>query len=224
MRHSERFDNAFPDKWRTRRRRRENPEDTPITKNGHALAREVGEELLKKYDIDRLYSSPMTRSVQTCGEIQKLIKKKTGQLLPIHIDYGLVEISIARPILSKTGFRQDDKRDYIDKKLSPAELKKRFPKLNLVFEKCKYGYKDVRKHPKTLLQAYNRTVNSVCALRKKKICKDKVVFACTHQYMISVYDQFLQKTERCDFKLKYCGFVAYQGDKREYFCRRKEKR
>mgnify|MGYP006449016553 CR=1 FL=1 len=77
IRHSERLDSKNKLKWKRSKRYKENPEDTPITKEGIKIAEKKTNIILEKMkDIDYIYSSPLTRCIETALVIKKSIKKK----------------------------------------------------------------------------------------------------------------------------------------------------
>ena len=95
IRHTERL--LFEDeKWQKSKRGLENKYDMPITNNGKKYLEKAVKEMIKNdtnFDkINYIYSSSMTRCVQTSIEIQKNIKKYTKKFISIKIDYGLKEI------------------------------------------------------------------------------------------------------------------------------------
>ena len=120
IRHSERLDASNEKKWRRSKRFKENIFDTPITKNGEKIAEKAINQLFNSgYDkIDYLYSSPLTRCIQTSLVIQKEIKKNLGKDIKIRIEYGLVEYEDPPFILRNGKFVIDSKSIYIDKELS----------------------------------------------------------------------------------------------------------
>ena len=77
IRHSERLDFTNKKKWEKSKRFKQNSLDTPITKNGEKIIKNAIDKILKKdfKNIIYLYSSPLTRCVQTSLIIKKLIKK-----------------------------------------------------------------------------------------------------------------------------------------------------
>ncbi len=92
IRHSERLDIKNKKKWINSKRYKENQFDTPITKKGIKIAQDTTEKLIKKMkDVDYIYSSPLTRCIQTSIIIKEIIKKKLNKDIKIRIEYGLTE-------------------------------------------------------------------------------------------------------------------------------------
>jgi len=79
IRHSERLDSTNEKKWKKSVRFKENPEDTPITKNGKKIAKEAINNIFNSdFDnIEYLYSSPLSRCIETSLIIKKEIKTET---------------------------------------------------------------------------------------------------------------------------------------------------
>ena len=92
VRHSERFDKVKPDAWKASKRYKDNPQDTPISENGHKIAEKTMQDILRKdsREIGEIYSSPAERCIQTALEFQKQIKEKYSILIPIKIENGLI--------------------------------------------------------------------------------------------------------------------------------------
>jgi len=97
VRHGERP--AFTDsqkeihKWKTSLRYKENKLDEPLTRRGKYESYLTGIELskMKLRNIDYIYSSPMTRCIETSIAIIEAIKRTTGKILKIRIEYALCE-------------------------------------------------------------------------------------------------------------------------------------
>jgi len=135
-----------PEKWKKHPRYKENPFDEPLTDFGMALATEAGANLIKKSKdlkagkITYIYCSPFTRCIQTAIQIIKEVKKVLKLDLKIIVVYGLGESIIKRPTISFQGSKikpinpvsvshRGSKKKWksiLDKKMSPANLKKRF--------------------------------------------------------------------------------------------------
>ena len=98
VRHSERLD-LHHEKWLKNKRYIENSLDIPLTAHGKKyIAVQAGLEIIKNQSkinkISYIYSSPMTRALETSLVIQKTIKDKTNIFIPIRIEYGLKETHI----------------------------------------------------------------------------------------------------------------------------------
>lgn len=82
VRHGDRLDTMNYEEWQNNPRYKENGHDTPLSELGFA-------EILKLNGhipaVDYIYSSPMTRCVQTALQLQSFLD------VPIRIEYGLTE-------------------------------------------------------------------------------------------------------------------------------------
>lgn len=92
LRHGYRLDNADEQFWRTTARYAENTTDTPLSPIGEANSMSAGIELCDFLpNIDRIYTSPMTRCVQTAEFVAAQYKQRLGRDVVIHKHYGLTE-------------------------------------------------------------------------------------------------------------------------------------
>ena len=109
VRHSERVD-IDKKKWEAHKRFKENQYDVPITKRGKKIARSAGNEIYNNdkdiENITYIYSSPFTRCIETALEIQELLEKKIKRLVPIRIEYGIIESNYHRYINLLSKFRK----------------------------------------------------------------------------------------------------------------------
>jgi len=94
IRHSEKLNFKHNDEWKKSQRYKKNPFDVPISKDGIKYAGECINDLLKDYDgaFSFIYSSPLTRCIETSIIFQNYIKLKYGIVVPIRIEYGLTEL------------------------------------------------------------------------------------------------------------------------------------
>ena len=131
VRHGFRYDQTENNTWNSSERFIENPLDTPLAEEGK---KEI-QKLLPHIDdkIDFIYSSPMTRCIETALEIQKKLN------VPIRIENGLTEpwthpfrseLKDGKFIRLKKNFLSEDERKYftsIDKELYLKSLLKKYP-------------------------------------------------------------------------------------------------
>jgi hypothetical protein len=109
LRHSERLDQSTDEKeklsWKKSKRFRQNPLDVPLSINGVEICKDKIKNILGDIyiDINKLnnnlkdlqdnfgfiYSSPLTRCIQTSLEFQKYIESTYSIKIPIRIEYGL---------------------------------------------------------------------------------------------------------------------------------------
>jgi broad specificity phosphatase PhoE len=92
LRHGHRLDQADVPAWRASARYAENTSDTPLTAIGETNSANAGAELCAFLpEIERIYTSPMTRCVQTAEFVAKSYEQKLNRKLIIHKHYGLTE-------------------------------------------------------------------------------------------------------------------------------------
>ena len=133
-------------KWKKSNRYKSNIWDVPLTNKGKYQSSLVGDELINigfSKEMKYIYSSPMTRCIETAIEIAKKVGKK------IRIEYGFAE-----SLLGNVGFKGDDvvntykytmndgKKYYntIDRELCPDKLIEKYG------EYLDKDYKSVIKH------------------------------------------------------------------------------
>ena len=97
IRHSERIDYAFPERWKKSVRYKENYKDPYITRKGIDIAKKATLKILLdmkcyNYDIPKyIYCSPFTRCLETAIVILNTIDLYTDKELLIRIEPGLRE-------------------------------------------------------------------------------------------------------------------------------------
>jgi len=145
IRHTERL-LPTDSKWLKSDRYQENKHDLPITTKGKKYLKKAVSEMIredKDFDkIEYIYSSPMTRCVETSIEIQKNILKLTKKFVPIRIDYGLRElhpINYYDHLKLKNGkieYIVDFKKEIVlDKKLHLKNLLKKYNNKKLIIDR-----------------------------------------------------------------------------------------
>lgn len=82
VRHGDRLDSNNYDEWQSTPRYKENCHDTPLSELGFAEILKHNGHIPK---VDYIYSSPMTRCVQTALQLQTFLN------VPIRIEYGITE-------------------------------------------------------------------------------------------------------------------------------------
>ena len=82
VRHGDRFDSNDYESWKNNPRYKENSHDTPLSDLGFKEILKLEGHVPK---IDMIYSSPMTRCVQTAIQLQSFLK------VPIRLEYGITE-------------------------------------------------------------------------------------------------------------------------------------
>jgi len=97
LRHAERIDQSKnlkeKESWNNSKRYKNNLYDMPLSLNGITQAYLNIKKILKDYNsnskFDFIYSSPMTRCIQTSLQFQKYIFENFKQFVLIRIEYGL---------------------------------------------------------------------------------------------------------------------------------------
>lgn len=109
IRHGIRLDSTEKEKWEKTKRIKEHPCDTPLSEDGFKKAYQSGLELIKNSkaiqnkEVKYIYSSPLTRCIQTSVEIIKAVKDKLNYDIKIIIFYNLGESTDFPPILKFKG-------------------------------------------------------------------------------------------------------------------------
>ncbi len=134
--------------YRKTTRHKENPFDEPLTQKGKEEIKQTVIKLLEKIDInkyDYIYSSPMTRCLDTSQIISNEIYKITGRKLKIRVEYGLAESSIYYrlfiPNFSKENLTINYPGEYYDGAIFDSVIDKK-----LYFENIIKRYKDIDKN------------------------------------------------------------------------------
>lgn len=88
IRHGDRLDytKQGANKFKKSKRYKNNPHDTPLSASGKKEIRKLSKNVLPE-NIDYIYSSPMTRCIETSIEIINTVNSKAK----IRIEYGLAE-------------------------------------------------------------------------------------------------------------------------------------
>jgi phosphohistidine phosphatase SixA len=138
-------DKSIIEDWKKSKRYKENPYDEPLTIKGVEETIQTAQQLLKIIDINHfkyIYSSPMTRCMETAKNIIDVIKKETGKEYKIRIVYDLTEsvdlgyYAHAITFINKVQklnylmkpIRDDDVITTIDEKLKFNNLVKKYKK------------------------------------------------------------------------------------------------
>ncbi|NQY42561.1 MAG: histidine phosphatase family protein [Legionellales bacterium] len=134
--------------YRKTARHKENPFDEPLTQKGKEEIKQTAIKLLEKIDInkyDYIYSSPMTRCLDTSEIISNEIYKITGKKLKIRVEYGLAESSkyyrLFIPTFSKEKLIINYPGDYYDGIIYDSVMDKK-----LYFENLIKKYKNIDKN------------------------------------------------------------------------------
>lgn len=125
QRHGERV-GFESDEWTKSSRYQENPFDPPLTEKGHT---EIQNNIKFMKGIEYIYSSPLTRCMESATEISNLLN------IPIRVEYGLVESHTFEQadtggITYENGKIFENNKPYktiVDSKLELSELAKIYP-------------------------------------------------------------------------------------------------
>jgi broad specificity phosphatase PhoE len=180
IRHSEKLDFIDEDKWKKSARHDENKYDCPLSDNGVSIAEKFIKKFISTLHIEKgvinksksvdivdkivLYSSPLTRCVQTTLVFQKYIHNKYDIMIPIKIEYGLIEIghdlcSIDNLEFNKGCLQQKNVLLPIDKKLETKNIFKLYGKANFDTKyKSIMSVKDTRTN-KMIIEQYNECIS-----------------------------------------------------------------
>ena len=216
IRHSERLDFTNEKKWQKSKRFKQNSLDTPITKKGDKIAINAINKILKKgyKNITYLYSSPLTRCIQTSLIIKKIIKKKLNIDLKIRVEYGLVEIDTHFTKFENNKFVVDSNKNYIDKELRLDNLIK------------KYGshfdndYKSIIKYDKinfdkSITSGYNRVMKVFNKINQN--VKNNNTIICTHGgCLFGIYSYLKKEINELEYNKvagEYCSILLKEKKK-----------
>ncbi len=157
-------------------RHKENPFDEPLTEKGRKEIKQTVIKLLDKIDINKynyIYSSPMSRCLDTSQIIFDEIYKKTGKKLKIRIEYGLAESSrfyrLFIPNFSKESFTINYTGEYydgvifdsvIDKELYFSNIIKRYQNIDPNYISYTSD-KEIFQHPDDVIHSLIGTVKRI---------------------------------------------------------------
>lgn len=222
IRHSERLDHTNVEKWKKSKRFKENKYDTPITKNGKIIAKNAIRTLFDSgyNNIDYIYCSPLTRTIQTCLILKNEIKKKLKKDIKIRIEYGLVEYNSDFPIILKNNkFIRDKKKKkkYLDSKLSFKSILKKYG--NHIDEDYKsiVKFEDVD-FDTSELNFINRCIKIFNNIHKKIKKNDNVLICCHGGIIFGVYSYLKKHLNMKNYNSvssEYCSILVTDYNKKK---------
>jgi hypothetical protein len=235
IRHSERLDFAEEEKWKKSNRFKSNFFDTPLSENGFKIANDKINKILmniNKEDLGIIYSSPLTRCIETSLEFQKVIKNKYKILIPIKIEYGLThdfnnQLYIFFPsskikiINNKLEYIKDSSK-FIDKYLENNNIYKRYGKQNFDITYKSIVSIDSINNESSYINSINKKFSTILKI-SKKIDLNKFNILCTHGEVISYTKSFIEKKWNRDNisqfsgKKNYCSFMKINKKNNELF-------
>jgi broad specificity phosphatase PhoE len=188
LRHSERF--LHDDKeWINHSRYTQNKRDMVLTERGiKYIAVKAAEEIMKNdkniKDMTFIYSSPMTRCIQTSLIVQRIIFKQTKKFIPIRIEYGLCEYSVIYHYLHKTYDKKTnkyilllDKKEalVLDNQLTLKNIIKQYGKYIDATYKSLYSFKQLQYQEKDHFESANRILKTIQYIMKKEKTNNYIV-------------------------------------------------
>ena len=210
IRNSARLDKLHPENWIKSKRFKQNKFDTPLN-------RKIGEKVAKRSihklfetgfnKIKYIYSSPLTRCVQTALIIQKEIKKKFNQDIKIRIEYGLTELEKDKPVFRNNKFDYSNK-DYLDSELKLENIVKNYGDYFDTSYKSIIDFSEIKLEISEL-PFYNRSIN-VYQKIKLEINDENTIIIGDTIFMYIVYSYLAQKTDKSKFNeilSEYCSMV-----------------
>jgi broad specificity phosphatase PhoE len=219
IRHSERLSQVNREKWEKMARYKINNKDDPITKNGKIIATKTMTDMcnsgkITAENIEYIYSSPLSRCIETSLIFQKVIKQLLSIDVLIRVEYALVEITVnSNFYIKKNVIHVDNTINYLDDKLE----------LENIYQKYGPSHFDTKYKPivpfkkvdfdKTFEEGYNRAY-SVFETFKKNTKSGKINILCTHgTFMNSIYSISINTVNMWNMSHKdYCVVLGYKNN------------
>ena len=223
LRHSEKI-KWKSEEWKKSKRGKENIYDVPLIKEGFKIAETISKEIInlnkkEKSTINSIYSSPLTRALQTAIVFQNELYKKTGNFVPIKIEYGLKEMKKINPwenmVLENNKYKiklNTKKSLLLDNKLKISNLKKKYK------NRIDYNYKSIYSFDKTkfleldYLDGANRVLNTIKKIDKNEKGDNYIVVShCISMInMIPYYTQKLldEKNQEKIYGNNWCSRIG----------------
>lgn len=208
MRHGFKLSYESKDEWIHNTRYRENPFDTPLTHRGFE---EAASNAPLIFGINYIYTSPLTRCLQTAIEIAK------EKACKIRIEYGLLEALNWGPVIFKNGefiwdtsaemndpYNKKSWKSMIDSKLMPDNLLEMYPNIIDMKYESIYGPNDVSLFEDTLTVS-KRIVNvfeHITGIDPDNIC------LITHAQPLEIMTKYLGSQQEHKF---YAGDSMWTG-------------
>lgn len=213
IRHSEKLDFVDKNAWEKSERFKENPYDEPLSPNGIKMAQTYLRNVFvtpKKFSF--IYSSPLTRCVETSLCFQKYILKKFNTLVPIRIEYGLSEIGHNMTNMNFFRYKNDkifliNKQLPIDKQLNQKSIYYKYGKKNFDMTYDSIISKETINTNKLEIQQFN-----TCLKLFKKLIKilnnDTTTILCTSGRVMLLLMSFIKKKLDFDLLRNYFGWCV----------------
>ena len=210
IKHSARLDKLHPENWKKSKRFKQNKFDPPLNRKiGEKVAKRAIHKLFETgfNKIKYIYSSPLTRCIQTALIIQKEIKKKFNQDIKIRIEYGLTELEIDKPIFKNDKFNYSNK-NYLDSELELDNIIKNYGDYFDTSYKSIIDFSEIKLEISEL-PFYTRSIK-VYQKIKSQIKNENTIICGDGIFMYVVYSYLTQKTDKSKFKeilSEYCSMV-----------------
>jgi broad specificity phosphatase PhoE len=228
LRHSEKQNqsNNINEKnsWKTSRRFKINQLDVPLSKNGFDLAYKSIKKILHNYkgNFGYIYSSPLTRCIQTSIEFQKYIKDTYDVKILIRIENGLIsnffgeadtlyfgfdENALSNPVVKFVNDKPiiTKPMTYIDDYLSSENIFKRYGK-----SKFDVSYEPHRS-TEDINNEYEDLPSDICRSRintfKKivDISKNEINLIVTHGEILNLLNSWITNKWNPNNEFQLCG-------------------
>ena len=222
LRHAERIDQSNHKKekqnWINSLRYKTNPYDIPLSLFGVSQAYINFGKILKNYSggFNYIYTSPMTRCVQSALQFQKYIMDKFNVLPLIRIDYGLSVNLFKENEMFNIGsnikligdkFIVTKMFEFIDKNIDLDKIYKRYGSNRFDTNYISLIDRNGVNNEQTYTDAINSRINTIKNIAKNSD-KSKLTIICAHCETFNLIFNFLNKkwlTNGCAPKYSYVG-------------------
>lgn len=203
IRHSEKLGSVDKPAWKKMKRSKDNPDETPISKNGYKIADETMLQILDKdkRKIGHIYSSPSERCIQTALQFQKTILKERGIRVPIRIENGLIywfypNIFDVKKFEKRRMIMVARKETFIDNYMTPTRIAGRYgrDKFDLKY-KSVISKNDINNAYNNWQKQIDQRLRAVFSIMSKSN-QNKLNIACSHGEIIrDILVQFIEKVK-----------------------------
>jgi broad specificity phosphatase PhoE len=232
IRHSERADLANNEEWKKSIRIKQNIMDPPITENGKIIAKNKIAKIdneIQEYEY--IYTSPMTRCLETSIEFQKYIRNVRNIIVPIRVEYGLSPVSYGT--IDMWSFHRNCVMEFTDnnmKIISHDDIIDEHLNLEKIFER--YGKDKFDTDYNSIINSKeinNETNIDVSSSNRIKLISgfaktqnDKTSLVCTHGENIGIFACFINKKydritcEHFSGHTNYCSYAKIQYENNKF--------
>ncbi len=222
LRHAERIDQSKDNKekeaWINSQRYKTNPYDIPLSLFGITQAYGNIGKILKNFsgDFDYIYTSPMTRCIQSALQFQKYIFEKFNKCPLIRIEYGLTvhlfkenEIFNMGSNIKLVGdkFVVTKMFEFVDKYLDSDKIHKRYGIKRFDTNYKTIVSKDSINGEQTYTEAINSRINTLKQIGANSD-KSKLTLICAHCETCHLAHNYLNKKWLVNKMAPKYGFVG----------------